>query len=124
MKMKNQQQRKIQEFSPAFFEILIGGRLPNQDYVQPADSSSPTRGWKQLAPRNISDRRILRDKCGDDCFLMPGELKFPICSKEMDCKPNCSGILAAKVRANQWDYPIVAEKADRLYRENCSLSKS
>lgn len=109
----------MKEFSPAFFDVIIGGRIPNPDFVQPIDSSKPTRGWRDLAPRNISDRRILLEKCGADCFLMPEVLKFPICSKSMDCRKNCSGILAAKVRANQWGYQEVAQKADRLYRENC-----
>ena len=109
----------MREFSPAFFDTLIGGRVPNPDYIQPTYSSKPTRGWKELSPRNISDRRILLEKCGSGCFLLPEELKFPICSKAMDCKKNCSGILAAKVRANQWGYREVAEKADRLYRANC-----
>jgi len=111
--------RKVRELSSEFFEILIGGNIPNPNYVLPSDKSSPTRGWKTISPKNISDRRILLEKCGADCFLMPEALKFPICSKEMDCKKNCSGILAAKVRANQWGYMDIAKKADRLYRENC-----
>jgi hypothetical protein len=61
--------------------------------------------------------------CGDSCFLMPNEEKFPICSiHDGGCKPDCRGILSAKMRARQWGYNEVAAKADRLIEEyGCTI---
>ena len=88
--------------------------------VPVAHPEKPTKGWRQLAPKTRGDRQELMDKCGRDCFLDPDYLGFPICSREMDCRPHCAGILAAKVRAGQWKYPEIYKEADRLYRKRCS----
>lgn len=111
--------KKILEFSPAFFDVIIGGNVPDPRYVQSANPSRPTQGWRDMAPRTVGERQELMNKCGRDCFLDPDWLGYPICSRENDCKPQCSGILAAKIRANQWKYPDIAERADRLWSKHC-----
>jgi hypothetical protein len=112
--------KPVVEFSPKFFDMLLDGNIP--EYVLPADSSKPGMGWKQIAPKLISERRELYANCGPNCFLMPNELKFPICSKQMDCKINCSALNSANVRAGQYKYPDVQRKAADMYYEHC-LSK-
>jgi len=79
--------------------------------------ASATRGWKKMNPKNISTRREMMSKCGRKCFLMPDELKFPICSKSGSCKLNCRGVVSAKVRAGQWKYKSVMKKADVLIKK-------
>jgi len=92
---------------------------PKPKYVKSPNRSRPTKGWRQISPKLKSERIKLMDKCGSYCFLSPKNMQFPICSKKMDCKRRCSGILSVKVRASQWKYTDIAKKADKLWRENC-----
>lgn len=39
--------KKILEFSPAFFDVIIGGNVPDPRYVQSANPSRPTQGWRK-----------------------------------------------------------------------------
>lgn len=79
--------------------------------------ASPTKGWKRLS---TSSRRILKTKCGSRCFLMPKENKFPVCAAG-SCKVSCKGLVSAKVRAAQWNYPSVYKKASRMIdRKKCT----
>lgn len=75
------------------------------------------KGWSKLSP-NKSQRREMLDMCGDKCFLLPREKKFPICAKGT-CTVNCRGISAAKIRASQYKYNLVVDKANRLQRKLC-----
>ena len=75
--------------------------------------ASATRGWK--APKTLSARRAMKAKCGSRCFLMPKELKFPICTR--DCKVSSRGVVSANVRAAQWKYPKVEAKASRMIKK-------
>lgn len=82
--------------------------------------SSATRGWK--SPKSIIPRRSLKAKCGSRCFLDKKNLKFPICSPR-SCKVSCKGVVAAKVRSAQWNYPEVYKKASRMVeRRKCTKS--
>jgi hypothetical protein len=56
-------------------------------------------------------------QCPKECFLMPNELKFPIC--EPDCKLSCSGLHAAYVRAREWKYNSVSLHAMQLMEHKC-----
>lgn len=69
---------------------------------------SATRGWKAASPKKGTARHEMSKKC-PDCFLLPNEEKFPICTE--NCKPDCRGITAAKVRAKQYGYEGVYNKA-------------
>lgn len=83
---------------------------------------SKTKGWKDAAPKRGIERRELKERCGDKCFLQPSSDGFPICAsvkKDKNCKIDCRGISSAYVRARQWDYPQVASKAKRLERKYC-----
>ncbi len=85
--------------------------------------ASPTRGWRHQRPKSINQRRALLQKCGERCFLMPETLKFPICS-EKKCKVSCKGVVSAKVRAGQWKYDDVYEKASQLIEQLKCTKKS
>lgn len=85
---------------------------------------SATRGWSVRSPKPGAERSQLRQECGDRCFLLPGEEKFPICPSprvtggKSTCEIDCGGAQAAYNRARQWDYPEVALKAEKVL-ERC-----
>lgn len=81
-----------------------------------------TRGWAEDAPRRGNPRHAVMDKCGRQCFLDPDNEGFPVCSRlglGQDCQLDCRGLYAAKVRAGQWKYDNVYDKADQLIRRKC-----
>lgn len=79
--------------------------------------SSATRGWGDVKPHSRPERQALFDRC-PECFLKPETKQFPVCNKKStDCIPDCRGIVAAKIRANQWKYMDVAKKAENLNQQ-------
>lgn len=81
--------------------------------------SRPSAGWRQLAPRSQNERRALLTTCGPHCFLDPRNLKFPVCSKQMDCVIQCAGIDSASVRAGQYKYEKILKKSKKMYKKYC-----
>lgn len=78
--------------------------------------------WSQIAPKTKAQRQQLIQICGSTCFLMPDKLKFPVCTP--DCKVSCKGLIAARIRARQWNYPEVDKKVSEYYKKaNCSKNK-
>ena len=79
---------------------------------------SRLRGWSGAKPNTTSERRLMMQKCGAKCFLLPSQLKFPICPMRphISCKPSQQGLLAAKIRAKQHKYSNVYKKAARLMK--------
>ena len=78
--------------------------------------------WSEVAPKTKAQRQQLIQICGSTCFLMPDKLKFPVCTP--DCKVSCKGLIAARVRARQWNYPEVDKKVSTYYKKaNCSKKK-
>ena len=82
---------------------------------------SPTKGWKDAAPKRGKEREELKQKCGPKCFLLPEKNKFPICSHT--CTPDCRGIISAKIRARQYKYENVATLAQKLQDKLCVSRK-
>lgn len=70
--------------------------------------------WKNKKPHSISERKYILDHCGESCFLMPNELKFPICNKTLPCTYNCRGLKGASSRAGEWKYKDVLKKSKEL----------
>lgn len=86
-------------------------------------ASHGVEGWLKNKPKLRSDRRRKLENCGAGCFLMPKQLKFPICPKQ-SCAVDCKALLAAKIRARQWGYSQVARAADRIARHRkCQWAK-
>lgn len=78
--------------------------------------------WSYLAPKTKAQRQELIQICGSSCFLLPQQLKFPVCTP--DCKVSCKGLIAARIRARQWNYPEVDKKVSQYYEKaNCSKKK-
>jgi hypothetical protein len=84
-----------------------------------------TRGWAARSPTRGKERHQLKDECGNKCFLLPEEEKFPICASprttggKSNCLVDCTAVQSALIRAKQWGYDEVAEKADKLL-EKCN----
>lgn len=78
----------------------------------PVDHSNIS--WGQKKPDNMAQRRHVFSQCGDSCFLIPNDLKFPICNKILPCTYNCRGLRAAKSRAGEWKYKKVLQRARDL----------
>ena len=67
-----------------------------------------------------SDRNKLIETCGNDAFLMPEKLKFPV-KNIKTCEYDCRLLYAAYIRAKQFHYTDIAEKAKKLLKETgCS----
>ena len=105
-------------------KIKVGGKTYNQVFGKserkPSGRGSATRGWKEDAPKRGKEREELLSKCGDGCFLLPSELKFPICAAckmgKCDCTPDRRGVISARIRASQYGYSDVAARAKRMSR--------
>lgn len=84
---------------------------------------SRTRGWAADAPKRGRDRHLLKEKCGNKCFLLPDTEGFPICPKcfgdVCTCQIDCRGVLAAKIRARQYKYTQVAQAAEKIGNVKC-----
>lgn len=79
----------------------------------PVDTSAVS--WTEKQPSRTSERRRLLETCGKSCFMMPQELKFPVCNKKAPpCTYNQRGITAAYVRARQFKYQDVANNVEAL----------
>ena len=82
-----------------------------------------TRGWSGRKPTRGKERHQLMQECGKECFLLPEQEKFPICQSPRmtggvsNCKPDCQGVQSAYIRARQYKYDDVAEKAKELLKE-------
>ena len=92
-----------------------------------------TEVLKKLIPKELSEkisskknRRKLLDEYGDQAFLIPKKLKFPIINPDTG-QFDCSLIYAARTRLRQYSdlklgYKELIESADLLaYENNCNI---
>jgi hypothetical protein len=73
--------------------------------------------WKDHAPRTRKQRKELLDHCGDECFLVPSRLAYPICNKketDRPCTYHCRGISGAEHWASFHQDKAVLEKSRAL----------
>src|SRR5581483_10599205 len=104
-------------YQPHLREILY-----QEIHKQGEGRGSPTRGWRAASPQRGRERHELLNKCGNKCFLLPEEEKFPICAKlesGNDCQIDCRGVQAAYNRARQYKYQEVANKAGQILEKDC-----
>lgn len=61
------------------------------------------RGWHEISPKKGIERKLLKEKCGDACFLRPEDNGYPICPKLSEtndtCKVDCRALASTKTRA-------------------------
>lgn len=87
-------------------------KVPSKFPKFPVDRSDEKWGTKK--PQSVDQRRFIKEKCGDPCFLLPEFNKFPICNKTLPCTYNCRGIKGASARAGEWKYSRVLEISKKL----------
>ena len=82
-----------------------------------------SRGWAARSPTRGRERHQLKKECGNECFLLPDQEKFPVCQSPRmtkgvsDCRIDCGAAQSALIRARQYKYDDVAEKAKALLEE-------
>ena len=116
--------RWIKVGGPTYQDLLTRGLITGKEKKRVAKSFSPpsnyevptsfkdypitSEKWALSKPQKISERRKVLDECGESCFLIPSDLKFPICNKNPPpCKYNVNGLKAASSRAGEWKYDKV-----------------
>jgi hypothetical protein len=72
---------------------------------------SATRGWKREKP-GYHQRTVMLKYCGKKCFLGPKK-SFPICKKNT-CKVSSKGVYSAYIRARQYKYAGISNKAKKM----------
>lgn len=56
-----------------------------------------TKAWKERKPHTQAERKAMMQACGANCYLVPDELKYPVCAKnDPGCAPDCDGIRAQR----------------------------
>ena len=91
--------------------------------------------WRDIKPSK-NGRKTYKKRYGSKCFLLPSQLKYPICNKRTG-EVNCKGLLAAHYRAalsirrglkpKTYSYRKITKKAKKLgkkYRCNWTKRKS
>ena len=89
--------------------------------------------WRDIKPDDSSIDKYYK-KYGKKCFLLPSQLKYPICDKNTG-KPHCKGLLAAHYRAalstyrklkpKSYSYHSIMRKARKIAnKQNCNWSKN
>ncbi len=52
--------------------------------------------WDLRKPKTTRERLMVASKCGQDkCFMVPAELKYPVCGKDLSCDVDCDGVRSA-----------------------------
>jgi hypothetical protein len=77
-----------------------------------------TRGWRDISPARGKERTEMLKRCGAKCFLSPKIKGYPICAVNT-CKPDCRGIIAAKVRSAQFKEKSVMALAKKMEKRFC-----
>ena len=98
--------------------------MPYSNKLEGEGRGIRTRGWDEIAPKLVSERRQLKKKCGDKCFLYPEHNAFPICPKcrnnKCKCEIDCRGVVTAKVRAGEWKYKSILNNANKINSQICN----
>jgi hypothetical protein len=104
-----QQKKMVAAYVPP---VQQSYKVPEQFVDYPIDKSQ--QAWGAKKPSSVGQRKSLLENCGESCFLIPAQTKFPICNKTLPCTYNCRGIKGAASRAGQWKYTSVLAKAKEL----------
>lgn len=86
---------------------------------------SATRGFRAASPQQGHERAELLAKCGNKAFLIPSKKKFPVMAAlrvNGKCDYSCEGLRSAQLRACQYNYYDVAERAQSLGEKYCNFS--
>lgn len=114
--------RSVRPVSPPR-SVRPASPIPSPRPIYTAHSSSPSRGWHDVAPRPGPERRGLYADFGARCFGAPDVLKYPVCNRngERDCRATA----AAYARSNEYHHPEIAARVHQMaIDDNCSWAVS
>lgn len=98
-------------------------KITQQIERQTEARGSANRGWAADSPKRGTDRHLLKEKCGDRCFLVPETEAFPICPRCVDgicqCELDCRSLPSAKSRAQQHKYTYLAPIIEQIQKSKC-----
>ena len=118
---------KINTNDSVFTRLAFGGKRKSVKNKR----KSP-KFWRDMKPSK-KGRKTYKKKYGSRCFLLPSQLKYPVCDKKTG-KMNCKGLLAAHYRASlsirrklkpkTYSYRKITKKAKKLAKKNkCNWTK-
>ena len=103
------------------FKAVLDKDTPKEVKINRSFGVDRKGEWEKKKPKTMKQRKELHEKCGDDAFLLPEHLKFPICNKvkgkNHKCSYNCSGLKGASSRAGEWGYKNVLKNSKELTRD-------
>ena len=70
-------------------------------------------GWHAVKPHTKEERKKIIEKYGQQCFLRPEEMKYPVC--DMNGEHDCRGIIAAKFWADTAETKAKKTRRKRPY---------
>lgn len=118
---------KINNNDSIFTRLPFGGKRKSVKKKR----KSP-KFWRDMKPSK-KGRKTYKKKYGSRCFLLPSQLKYPVCDKKTG-KMNCKGLLAAHYRASlsirrklkpkTYSYKKITKKAKKLAKKHkCNWTK-
>lgn len=122
---------EINNNESVFTRLVFGGKRKSKRKSVKKKKKSP-KFWRDMKPSK-KGRKTYKKKYGSRCFLLPSQLKYPVCDKKTG-KMNCKGLLAAHYRASlsirrklkpkTYSYRKITKKAKKLAKKNkCNWTK-
>ena len=117
-----------------FTRLTFGGkRKSKRKTVKKKKTIIKPKFWRDMKPSK-KGCKTYKKKYGSRCFLLPSQLKYPVCDKKTG-KMNCKGLLAANYRASlsirrklkpkTYSYRKITQKARKLAKKHkCNWVKS
>ena len=122
---------KMNNNESVFTRLVFGGKRKSKRKSVKKKKKSP-KFWRDMKPSK-KGRKTYKKKYGTRCFLLPSQLKYPVCDKKTG-KMNCKGLLAAHYRASlsirrklkpkTYSYRKITKKAKKLAKKHkCNWTK-
>jgi len=122
---------KMNNNESVFTRLVFGGKRKSKRKSVKKKKKSP-KFWRDMKPSK-KGRKTYKKKYGSRCFLLPSQLKYPVCDKKTG-KMNCKGLLAAHYRASlsirrklkpkTYSYRKITKKAKKLAKKHkCNWTK-
>ena len=122
---------KINNNDSVFTRLSFGGKRKLKRKSVKKKTTKP-KFWRDMKPSK-KGRKTYKKKYGSRCFLLPSQLKYPVCDKKTG-KMNCKGLLAANYRAalsirrklkpKTYSYRKITQKARKLAKKHkCNWTK-
>ena len=132
---ENSNNNKMNNNDSVFTRLSFGGKRKskkNQKRKTVKKKTTKPKFWRDMKPSK-KGRKTYKKKYGSRCFLLPSQLKYPVCDKKTG-KMNCKGLLAANYRAalsirrklkpKTYSYRKITQKARKLAKKHkCNWTK-